>query len=414
MRRAIVIVLDSFGIGSAPDAAEFGDAGADTLGHIAAACARGKADTTERQGPLKLPNMAALGLFHAHRDATGSVAEDVSLPQTLNGAYAHAKEISSGKDTPSGHWEIAGVPVRFDWGYFLDKTASFPAELLDKIVEEANLPGVIGNCHASGTEIIARLGEEHVNTGKPIVYTSADSVFQIAAHEEHFGLERLYELCETVRELLEPYNIGRVIARPFIGHNSADFSRTGNRRDYSIEPPSPTVLQKLAEAGGEVVSIGKIADIYAHCGITHKVKASGHDALMEATISEVVRTATQTRDRPTMIMANFVDFDSVYGHRRDVPGYAAALEDFDAKLSELFAALNDDDLLLLTADHGCDPSWEGTEHTREYVPVMVSGAGFAPGPLGERGTFADIGQTLADFFTLPAMADGDSFLSNAA
>ena len=358
--------------------------------------------------------MAALGLFHAHRDATGSVAEGVSLPEQLNGAYAHAKEISSGKDTPSGHWEIAGVPVRFDWGYFLDKTNSFPLELLDAIVQEADLTGVIGNCHASGTEIIARLGEEHIATGKPIAYTSADSVFQIAAHEEHFGLERLYALCETVRELLEPYNIGRVIARPFIGDDRESFARTGNRRDYSVEPPSPTVLQKLAEAGGEVVSIGKIADIYAHCGITHKVKASGHDALMEATLAEVARTANETSDRPTMIMTNFVDFDSVYGHRRDVPGYAAALEHFDARLPELLAALNDDDLLLLTADHGCDPSWEGTEHTREYVPIMVRGAGFAPGPLGERGTFADIGQTLADFFAVDAMADGESFLPNAA
>lgn len=414
MRRAVVLVLDSFGIGSAPDATTFGDQGADTLGHIAAACARGEADTAERSGPLTLPNMAALGLFHAHRDATGSVAEGVNLPEQLKGAYAHAKEISSGKDTPSGHWEIAGVPVRFDWGYFLDKTNSFPLELLDAIVQEADLTGVIGNCHASGTEIIARLGEEHIATGKPIVYTSADSVFQIAAHEEHFGLERLYALCETVRELLEPYNIGRVIARPFIGDDRESFARTGNRRDYSVEPPSPTVLQKLADAGGEVVSIGKIADIYAHCGITHKVKASGHDALMEATLAEVARTAKETSDRPTMIMTNFVDFDSVYGHRRDVPGYAAALEHFDARLPELLAALNDDDLLLLTADHGCDPSWEGTEHTREYVPIMVRGAGFAPGPLGERGTFADIGQTLADFFAVDAMVDGESFLPNAA
>ena len=414
MRRAIVVVLDSFGIGSAPDAEKFGDQGADTLGHIAAACARGEADTAERSGPLKLPNMAALGLFHAHRDATDHVAEGVNLPGQLSGAYAHAKEISSGKDTPSGHWEIAGVPVRFDWGYFLDKTDSFPAELLENIIREAELPGVLGNCHASGTEIIARLGEEHIQSGKPIVYTSADSVFQIAAHEEHFGLDRLYTLCETVRELLAPYNIGRVIARPFNGDDRDSFARTGNRRDYSVEPPSPTVLQKLADAGGEVVSIGKIADIYAHCGITHKVKASGHDALMDATLAEVARTANEASERPTMIMTNFVDFDSVYGHRRDVPGYAAALEHFDARLPALLAALNDDDLLLLTADHGCDPSWQGTEHTREYVPIMVHGGSFTPGPLGERGTFADIGQTLADFFGVDAMHDGSSFLPAVA
>ncbi|WP_237673639.1 phosphopentomutase [Vreelandella profundi] len=413
MSRAIVIVLDSFGIGAAPDAATFGDEGADTLGHIAAACARNEADNAHRSGPLKLPNMAKLGLFHAHRDATGSVAEGVTLPESLEGAYAHAKEISSGKDTPSGHWEIAGVPVRFDWGYFLDKTDSFPLELLDAIVQEADLTGVIGNCHASGTEIIARLGEEHVATDKPIVYTSADSVFQIAAHEEYFGLERLYKLCENVRELLEPYNIGRVIARPFVGEDSKTFARTGNRRDYSVEPPAATVLQKLADAGGEVVSIGKIADIYAHCGITHKVKASGHDALMDATLSEIKRTSQRDVGERAMIMANFVDFDSVYGHRRDVPGYAAALEDFDAKLPTLLAALSDDDLLILTADHGCDPSWHGTEHTREYIPVLVHGPGFTPGPLGARDTFADIGQTLADFFLLPAMADGESFLPDA-
>lgn len=414
MKRAIVLVLDSFGIGAAADAEAFGDSGADTLGHIAAACARGDADNANRQGPLRLPNMTSLGLFHAHRDATGSVAEGVDLPATLTGAYAHAQEVSSGKDTPSGHWEIAGVPVRFDWGYFSDKTASFPPELLDAIVEKAALPGVLGNCHASGTEIIARLGEEHVKSGKPIVYTSADSVFQIAAHEEHFGLERLYALCETVRELLEPYNIGRVIARPFVGDDAASFARTGNRRDYSIEPPTPTVLQKLHDAGGQVVSIGKIADIYAHCGITHKVKASGHDALMDATLAEVARTASENSEHPTLIMTNFVDFDSVYGHRRDVAGYAAALEHFDARLPELLTALDDDDLLLLTADHGCDPSWHGTEHTREYVPIMVRGAGFAPGPLGHRETFADIGQTLASYFDLNAMDDGKSFLPSAA
>ncbi|WP_252106551.1 MULTISPECIES: phosphopentomutase [unclassified Halomonas] len=412
MRRAIVVVLDSFGIGSAPDAAAFGDEGADTLGHIAAACARGEADTDDRRGPLKLPNMAKLGLFHAHRDATGSVAEGVELPEELTGAYAHAQEISSGKDTPSGHWEIAGVPVRFDWGYFLDKEESFPPELLEQIVAQAELPGTLGNCHASGTEIIARLGEEHVQSGKPIVYTSADSVFQIAAHEEHFGLERLYALCETVRELLEPYNIGRVIARPFVGENAGSFERTGNRRDYSIEPPTPTVLQKLQESGGEVVSIGKIADIYAHCGITHKVKASGHDALMEATLGEIART--DRRDKPTFIMANFVDFDSLYGHRRDIAGYASALEHFDARLPELLNALDEDDLLVLTADHGCDPSWKGTEHTREYVPILVRGATFAPGPLGKRDTFADIGQTLADYFVLRALDDGESFLPRVA
>jgi phosphopentomutase len=412
MTRAIVLVLDSFGIGGAPDAVDFGDAGADTLGHIAAACARGKAELAPgpdagrgRSGPLFLPNLARLGLFHAHRESSGAWAEGVAPPTEVIGAYGHAREISSGKDTPSGHWEIAGVPVRFDWGYFFDLEDSFPPELLEALEREAGLPGVLGNCHASGTEIIARLGEEHVASGKPIVYTSGDSVFQIAAHEETFGLERLYALCETARRLLEPYNIGRVIARPFVGQSTDDFARTANRRDYSVEPPAPTVLQKLADAGGEVIAIGKIADIYAHCGVTRTVKASGHDALMDATLA-----ALDEADNRSLVMTNFVDFDTLYGHRRDVAGYAAALEAFDVRLPELLARLRDDDLLVITADHGCDPTWHGSDHTRERVPVLALGAGLEPGSLGARDTFADIGQSLTAHLRLSPMADGKSFL----
>ncbi|SHE33106.1 phosphopentomutase [Modicisalibacter ilicicola DSM 19980] len=421
MTRAVVLVLDSFGIGATPDAADFGDAGADTLGHIAAACARGDADSLQGpeagssqgpeaslgcRGPLQLPNLAGLGLLHAHRESTGAWAEGMAVPDELDGAYGHAREVSSGKDTPSGHWEIAGVPVRFDWGYFPDRQASFPDELLESLVRDAELPGVIGNCHASGTEIIARLGEAHVASGKPIVYTSADSVFQIAAHEEVFGLERLYRVCEIARGLLEPYNIGRVIARPFTGETAETFVRSANRRDYSVEPPSPTVLQKLHEAGGEVIAIGKIADIYAHCGISRSVKASGHDALMDATLA-----ALDEAGERRLIMTNFVDFDMLYGHRRDITGYAAALERFDARLPELLARLDDDDLLILTADHGCDPTWPGSDHTREHIPVLARGAGMETGSLGARETFADIGQSLAAYFGLPAMADGISFLS---
>lgn len=405
MKRAIVLVLDSFGIGAAPDAARFGDEGADTLGHIAAACARGECDDRGRSGPLHLPNLARLGLFHAHREATGAWAAGVTPPAEVTGAWGHAREISSGKDTPSGHWEIAGVPVRFDWGYFPERDSSFPAELLEALTREAELPGVLGNCHASGTEIIARLGEAHLASGKPIVYTSADSVFQIAAHEEAFGLERLYAVCETARRLLEPYNIGRVIARPFTGTSATDFARTSNRRDYSVEPPSPTLLQKLHADGGEVIAIGKIADIYAHCGVSRTVKASGHDALMDATLTALNETGERS-----LIMTNFVDFDMVHGHRRDVAGYAAALEHFDVRLPELLARIGDDDLLILTADHGCDPTWHGTDHTREVVPVLASGAGLVPGTLGARATFADIGQSLADHFDLPPFADGTSFL----
>ncbi|MGR4066395.1 phosphopentomutase [Billgrantia sp. C5P2] len=405
MTRAIVLVLDSFGIGGAPDAVDFGDAGADTLGHIAAACARGECDGAGRQGSLALPHLGRLGLFHAHRESTGSWAKGVDVPAEVIGAYGHARGISSGKDTPSGHWEIAGVPVRFDWGYFFDLEDSFPPELLQALEREADLPGVLGNCHASGTEIIARLGEEHVASGKPIVYTSGDSVFQIAAHEEAFGLERLYALCETARRLLEPYNIGRVIARPFVGQSAADFARTANRRDYSVEPPAPTVLQKLESDGGEVIAIGKIADIYAHCGITRTIKASGHDALMDATLA-----ALDEAGERSLVMTNFVDFDTLYGHRRDVAGYAAALEAFDARLPELLAKLRDDDLLILTADHGCDPTWHGSDHTRERVPVLALGVGLEPGSLGARDTFADIGQSLAVHLGLAPMADGTSFL----
>lgn len=409
MTRAIVLVLDSFGIGATPDAARFHDAGADTLGHIAAACARGKCDARGQRGPLHLPHLARLGLFHAHQASTGHWAEGVAVPDAVTGAWGHARELSSGKDTPSGHWEIAGVPVRSHWGYFLEEEHSFPAELLEALVEEAELPGVLGDCHASGTEIIARLGETHMASGKPIVYTSADSVFQIAAHEESFGLERLYALCEVARRLLEPYNIGRVIARPFTGADAASFARTANRRDYSVEPPAPTVLQKLHDDGGTVVAIGKIADIYAHCGITRTVKTSGHEALMDATL-EALRDA----DERSLIMTNFVDFDMVHGHRRDVAGYAAALEAFDARLPELLGKLKDDDLLVLTADHGCDPTWTGTDHTREHIPVLALGAGLTPGSLGARETFADIGQSLAMHLGLSPMDDGESFLPSAS
>ncbi|WP_107853069.1 phosphopentomutase [Oceanimonas marisflavi] len=405
MKRAIVLVLDSFGIGAAPDADRFGDAGADTLGHIAAACARGQADEG-REGPLWLPNLGRLGLFHAHADSTGAVAEGVTLPAEVTGSYGYARELSSGKDTPSGHWEIAGVPVLFDWGYFTDTRNSFPPALIDELAERGGLPGILGNCHASGTTILEQLGEEHVRTGKPICYTSADSVFQIACHEQHFGLERLYALCETARELLMPWNIGRVIARPFVGETAADFVRTGNRRDYSIAPPAPTVLQKLVdELNGEVVSIGKIADIYAHCGITRKVKATGHDALFDATLNEL-----QAAKGNTLVMTNFVDFDSSYGHRRNVAGYATALEAFDRRLPELLSLLKPEDLLILTADHGCDPTWTGTEHTREHIPVLATGAGLKPGSLGGRDTFADIGQSLASYFGTSPMDFGRSFV----
>jgi phosphopentomutase len=392
--------MDSFGIGATADAERFGDAGADTFGHIA----ERRAESAD--GPLRLPNLAKLGLFHAGRDSTGSFAPGADEGIALTGGYGFAEELSSGKDTPSGHWEIAGLPVLFDWGYFTKRSDTFPPELLDRLIERAGLPGVLGNCHASGTTIIAELGDEHVRSGKPIVYTSADSVFQIAAHEDAFGLERLYALCDIARELVDEYRIGRVIARPFVGDGPETYSRTGNRRDLTTPPHAPTVLDKLVASGGEVISIGKIADIFADRGITRKVKATGNAALFDATLE----TLREAPDR-SIVFTNFVDFDMLFGHRRDVAGYAAALEYLDGRLPELLELMRSEDLLVITADHGCDPTWPGSDHTRERIPVLAFGGGVRPGPLGKRDTFADIGQSLASYFDLEPMEYGESFLN---
>ena len=400
MGRAIILVMDSFGIGATADAERFGDVGANTLGSIA------RERSASSAGPLKLPNLTRLGLMHAAQESAGEFPAGAETDVNVIGAYGFASELSTGKDTPSGHWEIAGVPVLFDWGYFTGKTNTFPPELLEKLIERADLPGVLGNCHASGTTIIAELGEEHMASGKPIVYTSADSVFQIACHEESFGLQRLYDLCDIARELVDEYKIGRVIARPFIGSNSGDFVRTGNRRDLTDPPPSPTLLDKLVASGGEVISVGKIADIFAHRGITQKIKATGNAALFDATLEAL----SSAPDR-SIVFTNFVDFDMLYGHRRDVDGYAEALEYFDSRLPELYELMSDDDVLIICADHGCDPTWPGTDHTREHIPVLVYGAGVVAGSLGKRETFADIGQSLAGFFGLAPLEYGLSFLA---
>ena len=399
MSRAIILVMDSFGVGATDDADKFGDVGANTFGSIATYRANnGK--------PIKLPNLARLGLMNAASDSSGCWPAGCPTDTDVVAAYGYAAEISSGKDTPSGHWEIAGVPVLFDWGYFTETSDTFPPDLLTKLIDRGGLPGVLGNCHASGTTIIADLGEEHVATGKPIVYASADSVFQIACHEESFGLQRLYDLCDIARELVDEYNIGRVIARPFIGADSSTFERTGNRRDLTVLPPSKTILDKLADSGGEVVSVGKISDIYAHQGITKKVKANGNAALFDATLDAL----KEASDR-SIVFTNFVDFDMLYGHRRDIEGYAAALEYFDNRLPELLSLMDEDDILVICADHGCDPGWPGSDHTREHIPVLVYGAGVKAGPIGKRESFADIGQSLSQFFDLTPMDYGKSFLT---
>ncbi|MEH6452733.1 MAG: phosphopentomutase [Psychromonas sp.] len=412
MKRTMILLLDSFGIGGAKDAdqfigtladgTEFNDMGSNTLGHIAKLCANGEANEG-REGPLQIPNLNKLGFGQACVESSSYFPPGLDPSVQPIGAYGYAKEISTAKDTSSGHWEITGVPVLFDWGYFKDKQNSFPESLLDELVKRADLPGYLGNCHSSGTVILEELGEEHMKTGKPIFYTSADSVFQIACHEESFGLERLYALSELARELVDEYHIGRVIARPFDGTKSTNFARTGNRHDYSVKPPAPTLLDRMKEAGGEVVSVGKISDIFAAQGITKATKANGLEALFDASLEELKLAGDQT-----IIFTNFVNFDADFGHRRNVSGYAAALEYFDKRLPEMLELMQEDDLLVLTADHGCDPTWHGTDHTREHIPAIFYGNSVPAGSVGLRDTFADIGQSIADFHGLPKLDYGKS------
>jgi len=405
MSRALLIVLDSVGIGGAADAVDYGDAGADTIGHIAEGCAAGRGDRPGlRQGPLALPNLAALGLDLAAEASTGR-RPSLAAAGPLRGHWGYGVETSKGKDTPSGHWEIAGVPVAFDWGYFPDAQPAFPAALSEALIREGGLPGLLGDKHASGTAIVDELGAEHVRTGKPIAYTSVDSVLQIAAHEESFGLDRLYELCRVARRLCDPLRIGRVIARPFVGDAEGGFTRTGNRRDYAIPPPADTLLDLLTRAGRPIATIGKIGDIFAHRGTGREVKPHGNDACLTAAIA-----AMRTMPDGGFVFANLVDFDSEHGHRRDIAGYAACLEAFDRRIPEIDAVLKPGDLAIVTADHGNDPSWRGTDHTREHIPILAFGPQVTPGSIGRRDTFADIGATIAAHLAIAPAAVGRSFL----
>jgi phosphopentomutase len=417
MAKAIILVLDSFGVGYADDAADFGDVESNTFINIA------KRYFKDNKKILHLPNLGALGLHElSHQASSEKIWREFKdqLSQSnldfndfyvkpTKGAFGYMAEISTGKDTPSGHWEMAGVPVLFDWSYFSNKDTSFDDELITAINNKTGFNGFLGNCHASGTEIINALGVEHIKSGLPICYTSADSVFQIAAHEEHFGLEKLYQYCEQVRELLSESDlkIGRVIARPFIGNDESDFSRTGNRRDYSVLPPSTTVLEKISNAGGQVISVGKISDIFAHQGITQKTKANGIDALVDATIEHI-----KTAEDNSLIFTNLVNFDQDFGHRRDAVGYAQALEAFDQRLPDIYEHMAQDDVLFLTADHGCDPTWPGNDHTREFVPLLAYTQSIQSIDIGKRSSFADLGQTLAKLFNVEAMNYGTSFLSD--
>ncbi len=398
MARAFLLIMDSVGIGGALDAAAFGDEGSNTLGHIAAECAAGRADMG-REGPLRLPNLDALGFGAAAREACGAVPAGLT---GSTGLFAVANEASKGKDTPTGHWELSGVPVPFDWHYFPDTRPCFPPDKIAEFITRAKLPGILGDKHASGTAIIEELGEAHMRSGKPICYTSADSVFQIAAHEESFGLARLLEVCEIAAEIFHPMMVGRVIARPFLGAPGS-FRRTPNRRDYAIAPPEPTICDRVVAAGGRTLAVGKIGDIFAHRGISEVFKGKDDMALVDHTVS-LMDTA---RDGD-LVFANYVEFDSLYGHRRDVAGYARHLEAFDKRLPEITAKLRAGDLLMISADHGNDPTWTGTEHTRERVAVLVAGTARA-GNLGQVG-FADVGETIAAHLGLPPGPHGKSFL----
>ncbi|WP_185803677.1 phosphopentomutase [Pontivivens nitratireducens] len=404
MARAFLLVLDSVGVGGAPDAAQFGDGpngdeGSNTLGHIAQECAAGRAEEG-RTGPLTVPNLDALGLGAATRLSSG--LDVPGLGATPTAAWGTATEVSQGKDTPSGHWELAGVPVPWDWHYFPETVPTFPDDLIAELVARGDIPGILGNKHASGVPIIEELAEEHIRTGKPICYTSADSVFQIAAHEEHFGLERLLKLCEVAAELVHPMLVGRVIGRPFVGM-PGNWQRTANRRDYAIAPPEPTILDRVQAAGGRTIAVGKIGDIFAHRGIDELHKGKDDMALVDHTL----RLLDEAPDG-AFVFANYVEFDSKYGHRRDVSGYARALEVFDTRVPQILGGMRPDDLVIFTADHGNDPTWRGTDHTRERVPVLMAGLGPAR-ELGLHG-FADVGETIAAHLELAPGKHGKSLL----
>jgi phosphopentomutase len=388
MARAFLVVMDSVGIGGAPDADAFfngsvPDTGSNTLGHIAQACAEGRAEEG-RSGPLKLPNLVSLGLGAATKLASGLEVE--SLAGEVTGTWGAATEVSRGKDTPSGHWELAGLVVPWEWHYFEDTSNSFSPELVAQLAALAGVDGILGNCHASGTAIIQECGAEHIETGYPICYTSADSVLQIAAHEEYFGLDRLIELCAKVARIAHEMKVGRVIARPFIGDAKIGFTRTANRRDFAIELPAPVLSNWVQDAGQRVYAVGKIGDIFSMSGFDELRK--GPDETLMQHLADLVDSAVDG----SLTFANFVEFDSLYGHRRDVSGYARALEWFDVEIGKIRSKLRDGDILVLTADHGNDPTWVGTDHTRERVPVLVDGLG--QGHLGLIG-FTDVAALVA-------------------
>ncbi|MDC1026310.1 phosphopentomutase [Candidatus Thioglobus sp.] len=398
MKRSIILVLDSLGLGSTKDSHLYGDTGADTLGHIIESCDSNSANNSERNGPLVIPNLIRWGLGEA---AIASRKKPLPISRVEpQGAFGYAKEVSAGKDTPSGHWEICGLPVPFEWGTFPKTENCFPESLLLNLIEEGKIGGTLANQHASGTQVIEEFGQEHIDSGFPICYTSADSVFQIAAHEEHFGLDRLYELCTIAKRLVDPLEITRVIARPFTGNSKDGFERTANRKDLTTPPNGPTLLDNIQDGGGDVISVGKIGDIFSNQGVSYTVKAANNMGLVDQLLSEMKKV------NEGLIFVNLVDFDTKFGHRRDVAGYALALEQFDARIPEIEAQLTSNDLVLITADHGCDPTWPGNDHTREHVPVVFYGKSIKNNNLGERESFCDMGQTIAQHLEIEPLLHG--------
>ncbi len=387
MGKAILIVLDSLGVGGAPDASLYNDEGSNTFGSIALACSNGDADIG-RRGALKVPNLESLGIYSATRLSTGLI-----LPNTDSniGSYAVAKERSKGKDTPSGHHEIVGFTDPVGWYTFPEVIPVFPKKQMNKLIQKANLVGVLGNKHASGEEIIKECGEDHLKNGKPIVYTSADSVLQIAAHEQGFGLDRLYKTCKIAAEIFNDLRVQRIIARPFLGKKNEDFFRTKNRKDFILPPPTDTLCDKVIKSGKKCFGVGKISDIFGHRGISDSVSGMSDDKLFDEMLNIIVKA-----NSGDLIFANFVEFDTLYGHRRDVSGYARALENFDKKLPKLFSILNREDFLVITADHGNDPSFTGTDHTREQVPVLIKNHNSINKCYGLI-NFSDIGSLLESF-----------------
>ena len=386
--RIVLMVLDSAGIGEMPDAADWGDAGADTLGNIL------------KSRKVNLPNLQRLGLANIRP------LQNLEVIENPIGNYGKCTLKSNGKDTTTGHWEMAGIILTKAFPTF---PQGFPQRIIDEFVTKTNVPGVLANVPASGTEIIKEFGEEHIRSGKPIVYTSADSVFQIAAHEEIIPIERLYEICEIARKILDGEDkVGRVIARPFLGTNANDFKRTENRHDYALLPPSDNLLPLLKDNGFDVVCIGKIASIYDGLGVTEDLTAKNNDQAIDQTIN-----ALNAKSRG-LIFSNLVDFDMLYGHRRDTEGYAKALEHFDARLPEILDAMREDDLFIITADHGNDPTFPGSDHTREFALLLVFGKNAKQSvDLGTRESLADIGQTISENFDLK-LKDGESFLNEIA